>query len=344
MAWKKINKFVRMWDKPVLGNVNQKNPIMALAILKEKINEKYQGIAREIIERKGDVAISGFVDKSRLVIVESTDLLSWNVKEKLKIKGIKNIIKKYEKENTEFVGLEDPDINVSNGIIHVYFTIAYKFLNIKGFAVYLGHAQGKSLADLKATEPVLSPMIQKNRVSLGFKEESDFPIKYKTGRIKLVESNCGLGDSIIVAAISKNGKKWKLLGMEADPHKMKQEWCHGDLSPGPILKPSFIRHRNLLVGFVNGRSPSKIIDGKKVYGKFKVGLMLVNPQTGEIPWISPEPLIDDPDARTITFASDFLQLDDENGILYAHVDDSFVRAYEISTDGLNKFLKKHLKN
>ena len=81
---------------------------------------------------------------------------------------------------------------------------------------------------------------------------------------------------------------------------------------------------------------------KKVYGKFRVGLMLFDPETGEIPWISEKPLIEDPNAKNITFASDFIETGEKEGILYAHVDDSFIRAYKINVDGLRDFLPKNV--
>ena len=51
-----------------------------------------------------------------------------------------------------------------------------------------------------------------------------------------------------------------------------------------------------------------MINNKKVFGRFMPGLILFNPKTGSIPYISSEPLFEDPDATTITFASDFIQL------------------------------------
>ena len=48
----------------------------------------------------------------------------------------------------------------------------------------------------------------------------------------------------------------------------------------------------------------------------------------------PEPLFEDSAVETITFASDFVQTSDTNGILYAYVNDSFVRAYELSKKGI----------
>ena len=69
-------------------------------------------------------------------------------------------------------------------------------------------------------------------------------------------------------------------------------------------------------------------------------MILYNYKTGKIPWISSDPLFEDPDADTITFASDFLMRNENDGILYTHIDDSFVRAYRIEGEALREFLPK----
>ena len=350
MEKREIQNNILMYKKPIY---KKDHPVMALAFYKKKINGKYHGIVREIVKREGDVGIPGFVDRSILYILESSNGLEWKQKTELKIKGIEKIIQESKLDNMEFIGLEDPTIWENNGIIHVYFTIAYikKFLGQPYSIYYLGHAQGKTLQELVAPKPVLAPKLEMIGEISGFKEAAISPVLTNNKRINLTES--GYFDkvqsesfsTIIAAEASDMTKPWKFLKTVADPQKMKYEWIQGHLSPAYIFEPDFIRHKGLLVGIVNGRSPTKLIDsGSKMYGKFKVGLMLFNPETGEIPWISPIPLIDDPDARTITFASDFMQLDDEKGILYAHVDDSFVRAYEINAKDLKKFMMRSLRN
>jgi len=73
---------------------------------------------------------------------------------------------------------------------------------------------------------------------------------------------------------------------------------------------------------------------------FKIGRRSIffNPKTEEISWVSEEPLFEDPDATTITFASDFIQTSKNFGILYCHVNDSFVRGYKVNLKGLRKLL------
>ncbi|MBI3623043.1 hypothetical protein HY212_03110 [Candidatus Pacearchaeota archaeon] len=332
-----LNSAVSYWDKPVLGDFSSKHPIMALAI--DKSSKPLKGIARIITKRKGNVDIVGFVDKSKLAIVNSNDGLNWKIIKDLKIKGIDKITKNLEGKDKYFIGLEDPDIWEEKGIKHVYFTIAYKLKNKIGFKVYLGHAQGKSLESLKATGPILKPTAKID----GFKESCFSPIKLNEKYLMLNEAllfeDIEKGTSVISLSTSKHPDKgWKKIKIVLDPRKMKYSWIKGHASPCRIFPKEMINYKGLLLGVVNGREPSIHKMGKTIYRKFRPGLFLFNPKTGEIPWVSPKPLIEDPKATTITFASDFLQLNKQEGILYAHVNDSFVRAYKINFKELRKFL------
>jgi hypothetical protein len=69
-----------------------------------------------------------------------------------------------------------------------------------------------------------------------------------------------------------------------------------------------------------------------------IGLIIYDYENGVIDWASPEPLIRDSEAKTITFASQFVETVPGEGVLYAHVDDSFVRAYSLYADGIKKLL------
>ena len=51
------------------------------------------------------------------------------------------------------------------------------------------------------------------------------------------------------------------------------------------------------------------------------------------------PLIRDTQAKNITFASQFIQTNTNEGILYAHVDDSFVRAYTLYADQIKDLIE-----
>ncbi len=340
MAWKKLNQFVDVYDKPVYSS---DHPVMALSILKKKENNKYLGIVREIVERSSDPSIPGNVDKSKLYIVESSNCLNWKQKLELKIDGIDNIIEDLTNKNMAFIGLEDPDIFIENNLIHVFFTIAYKLTNKPGYMTYLGHAQGNSLYNLEATQPVMSPNINNN--FYGFKEVAISPEKYSFGRINLAESfhrtESSEGHSVIISAKAKNmSKPWQFIKIVVHPVDIKYKWIEYDTSPCCMLPRDFITLDSLLVAIINGREKPAYINNKKVCGRFTIGLALFDPKTGNIPWISDRPLIDDTSARNIVFASDFLRLDKNNGILYAHIDDSYIKAYKLNSTKLKEFIKR----
>jgi uncharacterized protein with ACT and thioredoxin-like domain len=71
-----------------------------------------------------------------------------------------------------------------------------------------------------------------------------------------------------------------------------------------------------------------------VYGIFSVGLFIYDYEEGKIDWVSPEPFIEDSEATNITFASEFIETEEEKAVLYAHVDDSFVRAYKLTAEDI----------
>jgi len=81
------------------------------------------------------------------------------------------------------------------------------------------------------------------------------------------------------------------------------------------------------------------MEERKVHYKmFSVGLFIYDIEVGKIDWVSPEPLIQDSEAKTITFASQFVETNNGEGILYAHVDDSFVRAYTLKAEDIKSLL------
>ena len=57
-----------------------------------------------------------------------------------------------------------------------------------------------------------------------------------------------------------------------------------------------------------------------------------------------KPLLEDPIATTITFASDLVYLDNEDAILYAQPNDSFVRAYRLNASKIKELLPKSFIN
>ena len=93
-----------------------------------------------------------------------------------------------------------------------------------------------------------------------------------------------------------------------------------------------------MLGIINGREANQIIGKDIKYGMFSVGLFIYDYEKGKIDWVSPDPLIQDSQAKTITFASQFVGTTEGEGILYAHVDDSFVRAYTLYAGGIRLLL------
>jgi hypothetical protein len=330
-----------MYPKPVFGTVKAEQRVMAISIDK-KTKNPYLGLAREITKSQGTPDKPGFIDESKLIIVESKNALKWNKKSDLRIKGIDKIITELSGKDKYFIGLEDPDIINERKIKHVYFTIAFKYKKKVGYAVYLGHAQGDSIENLTATKPVLSPFGEFR----GFKEVTISPINKKGYRINLSEAQLVIKNEELSVTISAEGKDlskpWKFKEIVLDPRKMKYNWCKGETSPMILFPKDFIslKSKELVVGIINGREVKKIVNGEKVHGKFRPGLIIYNPETGEIPWIASECLFEDPDARTITFSSDFLRTKKDEGILYAHINDSFIRAYKINARELKKLLPK----
>ncbi len=330
-----INEYVSMYEKPALGKIDGTDPTMALSIDKSTINDKIKkGIARKITSRTGSSDIPGFLDKSQLILVESNNLLEWKTIKPLIIKNAEKIITEITPKDYFFIGLEDPDIfsddNDDNGK-NVYFTIAFRHKAEATNLIWLGHASGPNLENLEMQNPIISPIKGFN----GFKEISFSPDKRKT--IILTEGMDKTGYSVI-CAFEKSSSQFKFLGPKLHPTK-GENWCKLDASPCYIFPKEIFSHNNLLLALINGREKSSKIREKTIFGKFRPGLVLFDPITGEIPWISPTPLFEDPKASTITFASDLILLNSKEALLYAHINDSFVRVYKIDLEKIKSDLK-----
>ena len=341
-----------MWEKPVLGSEDQKDGkrFMALCIDPTSKNP-YMGIVRQVTERVGSVDVPGYTDKSRLLIVKSDDLLKWNVVGDLRIDGIEETLKNLGGKDKEFIGLEDPDIIIDeNGIKHVYFTIPFKHKtkstnDTTRYDVYVGHAEGRNLNNLFSTGPVLGKL---NDEIAGFKEICLVPstnIKYKTFLAEtFVSRKQGKGFSAIgIARTESLGGGWIYQKLVHSPELESRGWCAGHTSPCRIFDPNFLKQDKYLVGIMNGREHTKIAGSKEVYGKFRPGLFLFDNKSEDIVWIDENPLFEDPIASTITFASDLVYLNDKEVILYAHPNDSFVRAYRLNAFKLKALLPAQLK-
>tara|TARA_B100001971_G_scaffold213696_1_gene247844 strand:- start:54 stop:1052 length:999 start_codon:yes stop_codon:yes gene_type:complete len=328
-----------MLERPVLGSEKFEggDKFMALCI-DPSVKDDYKGIARVVNERKGDVNVVGFVDRSKLILVESDDLLKWNILGDLKIKGIDEVIKKFESENIYFVGLEDPDIFVDDEETkHVYFTIAYKYKEGDDYKIYLGHASGKSLDNLVASDPIID----------GIKEVAISPVSNNGYRYVLAESWFKEDEEGIAMIRANNmGKDWKFDKLVFDPAKKNSpSWCKGYASPCRFFDPSLVNiGENLLLGVCTGNSGEYTEDGVKKRGDFEPGLFVFDYKTGSIPWIAEESLFKDPLAKTITFASELVTTSKHEAILYAHPNDSFVRAYKLDISKLKKLVPNKFKS
>ena len=144
-----------------------------------------------------------------------------------------------------------------------------------------------------------------------------------------------------VAIVEDMGKPWKFGDIVFHPKEHNIPWIGGHASPGPLFSKNFIDvGEGKLLGVINGREANKIVDGETKYGMFSIGLFIYDYENGKIDWVSPKPFIQDSEATTITFASQFVETKPGEGILYAHVDDSFVRAYTLKAEFIIPLLPK----
>jgi hypothetical protein len=276
--------------------------------------------------------------------VRGGTLERFTIGKRLLIENEAPIIERLVNGDGEFIGLEDPDIFIDeNNTLHLYFTIPIKPL-AKGTGnktrIHLGHAVGKNLSSLVMTEPVL-----KDTGEYCAKELCVAPVNSAGFRYNLIESRDRQSEthySTVQAAIAKDmGAPWEYGPVVFHPKTSGRAWIAGHASPGPLLPRSFIdigEHK--LLGLINGCEADKRSGDQIVYGSFSIGLFIYDYENGKIDWVSPEPLIQDTESRgrRITFASQFVETKPGEGILYAHVDDSFVRAYTLFEDGIRTLL------
>lgn len=315
--------------------------IMALTLNPAK--QYREGIIRCIIDRQGSVDTKGFKDQSLLYKVKGdASLKSFVITEPLHIDYERLIADQFGKPHWEFLGLEDPDIwqDPETGLLHLYFTIAFHDNIHDQFLVNLGHAQGQDLDSLDMTLPVLW---SDEHCPGGAKEASIAPINKQGFRYNLVESlnyHDGTINSVARIAIAKDmGGPWEHDRLAFNPLDHKIAWISEHASPGPLFEPNFIDvGQGKQLGIMNGRSADQEIGRDLKYGMFAVGLFIYDYEQGKIDWVSPEPLIADSQAKTVTFASQFVQTKKDQGLLYAHIDDSYVNAYDISASDLKKLL------
>ncbi len=298
------------------------------------------GLIRCITKRTGKLHVRGYIDESLLYKVERSGLEHFIITDRLKIENENELINNLT-GGRKFLGLEDPDIwlDEESQRLHVYYTIPFLDENRKKTETYLGHAEGNDLDSLKMTAPLISPDAQISRA----KEVSIAPKNSRGVRLNLIESrerNDTIDYSTVRVAVAPNpSDNWSLGNLVFHPKTNGYDWCSGHASPGPMFSKNFIDvGKNKVLAILNGREKEVRKNGKAYYGMFSVGLMIYNFEEGKIEWTSKQPLIKDPNAKTITFASQFVQTNANEGILYAHIDDSFVRAYTLRADGLRSLL------
>lgn len=301
-----------------------------------------EGIIRCITSRTGNVMVSGNIDRSVLHKMRG-NLEHFEIYQRLIIKNEIETIGQLGGKDWDFIGLEDPDIFIDEktGLMHVYFTIPLLNKAENQTLTHLGHAIGKNLDSLEMTMPVLRADEQTDFG--GAKEVSIAPLNRQGFRYNLVESSKREKDfhySIVRVAIAKDmGKAWKFGKVVFHPKKHKIPWIAGHASPGPLLPKTFIDiGKGKLLGIINGREANQRTGDKIIYGIFSVGLFIYDYENGKIEWVSPQPFIQDHQAKTITFASQFVETSKGVGVLYAHVDDSFVRAYTLNADSMKSLL------
>ncbi len=319
--------------------------VMALS-LNSKSNYQ-QGLIRCIESRAGEVDKYGYVDKSVLRYVSADSSGKFVIGEKLKLLGEDDFLKKINSEEWECLGFEDPDIinEAGDGQTHIYFSVPV--LNKKNkfkMRVHLGHAEGEDLQNLKITRPVLFINNETGRA----KEVSIAPPNSQGVRLNLFESAemiNGVDYSIIRVAISRQaGPDWEFGETVFHPAKQQRAWCAEHASPGPLFPRSFIDvGDNRLLGLMNGREASARIGNQIKYGTFSPGLFIYNYEEGKIEWVADQSLFKDSAAKTITFVSQFVPTGKKEGIIYAHVDDSFVRAYTIKAEKIKSLIPKNYR-
>lgn len=311
-----------------------------MAITLDPRTNNTEGVIRCITSRTGDIHFKGSVDRSKLYKIKSAGDETFEIGEPLQIQNEEEIVRKLSVKGLDFLGLEDPDIwiDTQNDLLHLYFTMPFVNKSEGKSKIHLGHAVGKDLDSLVMTEPSLIA----DTIG-GAKELSVAPINKSSVRLNLVESSKKEIDfhySVARLAIAEDmATPWKFGDIVFHPKEHNIPWIGGHASPGPLFSENFINiGETKRVGIMNGREANQLIGGKTKYGIFSVGLFIYDFEEGKIDWVSPQPLIRDSEAETITFASQFIETKQGEGILYAHVDDSFVRAYTLNAEDIRELL------
>jgi len=335
-----------------------------MAVTLNPLDGYHNGVIRCITDRSGEIGIRGNTDRSVLYKISGDTLSRFTIGEPLIIKGAQESISRLNEDNLDFLGFEDPDIWIDgeSGRVHLYFTIPLidrdnNSPHSSHSIVSLGHAEGDTLDSLTITEPVLRASKEnhtKNCANSFAKEVSIVPVNKDGVRLNLFESSDTRADSfyeqtkkngytsfstVRVAIAHDMGKPWEWGETVFHPADHKIPWIAEHASPGPFMSQNFIDvGEGKLLGFMNGREASTVNEKSVAYDMFSVGLFIYDYEHGRIDWVSDKPFIQDREAKTITFASQFVEDGSDKSMLYAHVDDSFVRAYTINASALKTLL------
>lgn len=308
-----------------------------MALTLDPRTEYRRGLVRCVTSREGDLTVRGYVDRSELRHVSGESLERFAVGDRLTLQNEDEVLATLIPPEWEYIGPEDPDIWIDpdTHLVHVYFTIPIKPPVGKGkIRIHLGHAVGFSLDALHMEDPVLLDNLDIGALGKSAKEVSIAPINSRGIRYNLIESRDRSPEvtySVIrVAVATEMNGPWEYGDIVFHPRDHDLSWIGGHASPGPLFPKTFYDPGpGKLLGAINGREANRKEGDRIIYGTFSVGLFIYDYELGKIDWVSPKPLIRDSEATTITFASQFVETAPGEGILYAHVDDSFVRAYTL---------------
>jgi hypothetical protein len=311
-----------------------------MAISLDRRSGYKEGVIRCIKSREGNITTSGYLDRSVLHNVSGSSLEHFSIGDELTIENQDKIVRQLSGEDSDFLGLEDPDIWIDEqaGLMHLYFTMPFRNKKKDEFLIHLGHAVGKDLNSLEMTMPTLM-----DEGMGGAKEVSIAPLNKEGFRYNLVESSAQEEDftysTVRIGVAEDMGRPWKFGKTVFHPRERHIPWIGGHASPGPLFSRNFIdAGPGKLLGVINGREANQKVGNETKYGMFSIGLFIYDYENGKIDWVSPRPFIRDSEARTITFASQFVEQGDGGGILYAHVDDSFIRAYTLEAAAIKNLL------
>lgn len=314
--------------------------LMALTL--DPSSDYKRGVVRCVTSRTGDPGVKGNIDRSELCLVFGDSLEHFSLGEKLNIGNADAVIAELGEGEWDFLGLEDPDIIIDpdTGLMHLYFTMPFRSMDPakEEGVVHLGHAIGKDLDSLQMTVPAVHGDRKHSAKELSLAPKNKRGIRRNLVESSIVKNRVHYS-TVRIADARGLGTPWELGETILYPKETGIRWVAGHASPGALFSKVFVDiGEGKMVGLLNGRGANRLVGGKTVYDPFRIGLFIYDYENGKIDWVSPKPLIEDSEAKNITFASYFVETEPGEGVLYAHVDDSFVRAYTLYAGGIRELL------